>query len=98
VLGTAERYGVQELLYSLKVPANGAGRAELAALLDLDPKSLPEKVRISTLSPLSNRGYSSDAEAEVLRLMPEGLLIGTTVGTAPRMLIPWQNMAYLSEE
>jgi hypothetical protein len=89
---------VQELLYSLKVPATGAGRAELAALLDVDPKALPERVRISTLSPLSNRGYTPDAEAEVLRLMPEGLLLGTSVGKAPRMVVPWQNLAYLSEE
>lgn len=98
MLGLAELCDVQELLYSLKVPATGAGRAELAALLDVDPKALPERVRMSTLSPLSNRGYSADAEAEVIRLMPEGLLIGTTKGTAPRMLVPWQNMAYLSEE
>ncbi|MBX3168067.1 MAG: hypothetical protein KF760_11680 [Candidatus Eremiobacteraeota bacterium] len=89
---------MQELLYSLKVPASGAGRAELAALLDVDPKALPERVRISTLSPLSNRGYSADAEAEVIRLMPEGLLIGTSTGKAPRMVVPWQNLAYLSEE
>ncbi|MFN8606141.1 MAG: hypothetical protein U0931_01325 [Vulcanimicrobiota bacterium] len=89
---------MQELLYSLKVPPSGAGRAELAALLDLEPKALPERVRISTLSPLSNRGYTPDAEAEVLRLMPEGLLIGTTTGKAPRMIVPWQNLAYLSEE
>lgn len=89
---------MQELLYSLKVPAGGAGRNELAALLDVEPGSLPERVRISTLSPLSNRNYSPDADAEVLRLMPEGLLIGTTVGSAPRMIVPWQNLAYLTEE
>lgn len=89
---------MQELLYSLKVPATGAGRAELAALLDVDPKALPARVRISTLSPLSNRGYTPDAEAEVLRLMPEGVLLGSSVGKAPRMIVPWQNLAYLSEE
>jgi hypothetical protein len=89
---------MQELIYSLKVAEKGAGRAELSALLDVAEANLPTRVRISTLYPLSNRGYPADAEAEVMRVMPEGIVLGVSGRQVPKMLVPWQNIAYLSEE
>lgn len=89
---------MQEIIYSIRVPATGPARADLADLLDLAPEQLPERVRLSTISPLSNRGYPPDAEAEVLAVRDEGLIIGVPNSKVPRSLVPWQNMAYLSEE
>ena len=58
---------------------------------------LPAWVRVSTLAPLSNHGYPPDAEGALLRVLPEGLVIGVEgVPTIPRLFVPWQNVAYIA--
>ena len=87
---------VQEIIYALRVPdAPSPARARLAELLELSSENLPEWVRISTLAPLSNQGYPPEARAAVLAIKAEGVVLGTE--GAPRIFVPWQNIAYIGE-
>lgn len=89
---------MQEIIYSIKVPPAGPVRDELSALLATEAGQLPQRVRLSTLAPLSNRGYPPDAEAELLAVTEVGVVIGVANSKVPRTLVPWQNIAYVAEE
>lgn len=93
-----ELRAVQELIYAIRLPASGPARTEIADVLDTPVDKLPERIRLSTMAPLSNRGYPADAQAEVLSVRDVGLVIGVPNSQVPRMLVPWQNIAYLAED
>lgn len=58
----------------------------------------PQSVRLATLIPISNQGWPSDAIGGLLRLDARGALVGAEepVGV-PRLLVPWDNIAYLAD-
>lgn len=89
---------MQELIYAIRVPASGSARTDLADVLDTPVEKLPERIRVSTMAPLSNRGYPADAQAELLSVRDVGLVIGVPNSAVPRMLVPWQNIAYVAED
>ena len=59
----------------------------------------PSHVRLSTLAPLSNWGYPPGSEAQILRVLDHGIVMGQAgqKDEAPHDFVPWQNIAYLSD-
>jgi hypothetical protein len=80
--------------YLLKVSKGAAN--DVASFLALDKG--PTHVRLSTLAPLSNYGYSAGAEGVLLRLSPSGVVTGQDGDdAAPHDFVPWHNVAYMSD-
>ena len=74
--------------------------AETDILKYLALEAPPSHVRLSTLAPLSNFGYPPGTEAQILRVLEHGIVMGGWSGQndeAPHDFVPWQNIAYLSD-
>jgi hypothetical protein len=87
---------MEELIYLLKVSSQSDVQAELARRLLLD--KAPTHVRVATLAPLSNYGYTPDALGAVLAIFDSGIVFGDEKNPSiPRAFVPWQNIAYLAD-
>lgn len=85
---------MQELIYLLTVPETL--RPELAQRLFLSVA--PSHVRVATIAPLSNYGYSSTSQGTLLGLDTTGLVFGDAQDEqVPRAFVPWSNVAYLAD-
>ncbi|MFT3837239.1 MAG: hypothetical protein QM723_09620 [Myxococcaceae bacterium] len=81
--------------YLLRV--SKSAKADILKYLALN--SAPTYVRVSTLAPLSNWGYPAGAEAQILRVLDHGIIMGQAgdQDEAPHDFVPWQNIAYISD-
>lgn len=85
---------MEELIYLLKVAHSSGDGVKERLLLD----ATPSHVRVSTLAPLSNFGYTPDAEGALLGINQHGLIVGVEGRPQiPRAFIPWQNVAYIAD-
>ncbi|MCB9637373.1 MAG: hypothetical protein H6728_10455 [Myxococcales bacterium] len=87
---------MEELIYLLQVSSKAEVQSKVAGLLLLD--SAPKYVRVATLAPLSNYGYTPDATGAILAVHDNGIVFGDEKNaTIPRAFVPWQNIAYLAD-
>lgn len=87
---------MQELLYLLKVPQDEVLQEVLQELLAC--AAPPTYVRLSTLAPLSNWGYTADSVGAILSVSDSGVVVGAEgQDSVPRTFVPWQNISYLAE-
>ncbi len=87
---------MEELIYLLQISTNPEVRNNIAEMLLLD--KAPTYVRVATLAPLSNYGYTADATGAILAVLPNGIIFGDEKNpTIPRSFVPWQNIAYLAD-
>lgn len=83
-------------IYALRV----ASQADvLQSVADyLGHQNSPQSVRLATLIPISNQGWPSEAVGCLLRLDVRGALVGAEEPEGvPRLLVPWDNIAYLAD-
>lgn len=83
-------------IYALRVAANPEVKESVADHLGHDES--PQSVRLATLIPISNQGWSNEAIGALLRLDDRGALVGAeSPEGVPRLLVPWDNIAYLAD-
>ncbi len=88
---------MEQQVYMLEVAREEELVAAVRQYLGLEGEN-PVHIRLATNSPLTNRGWPSTASGYLLRLDERGAVVGTAGNDAvPRMLVPWQNIAYLAE-
>jgi hypothetical protein len=88
---------VEQQVYMLELAPDEALIDSVRQHLALEGET-PQHVRLATNSPLTNRGWPASASGYLLRLDGRGAVVGTAGNNAvPRMLVPWQNIAYLAE-
>jgi len=86
----------EDIYYLLKVALDPTAQATLASHLGLPVA--PRFVRLSVLSPISNYGYPTQAQACLVAIGEYGVTVGIEGdSTAPRVLVPWQNICYLAD-
>ena len=87
---------MQELLYLLRVPQDEILQEVLQDLLACAVP--PAYVRLSTMAPLSNWGYTPDSVGAILAVSDSGVVVGVEGNNSvPRTFVPWQNISYLAE-
>ncbi len=83
-------------IYALRTGRNPQLQVDLADYLGVE--KAPQSVRLATLIPISNQGYPADSVGGLLRLDQRGALVGVDGNPeVPKLLVPWQNIAYLAE-
>ncbi len=83
-------------IYALRVGSQFSVKEAVAEHLGHDQS--PQSVRIATILPISNQGWSSDAVGCLLRLDQRGALVGAEEPDGiPRLLVPWENIGYLAD-
>ena len=83
-------------VYALRIANNETLKKSVAD--HLGHTKCPQSVRIAINVPISNQGWPSKAIGCVLRLDEKGALVGAEEPeSVPRLLIPWNNIAYLAD-
>lgn len=87
---------MHEIVYVLKVPEDEEFQTQIGELIGAS--FLPDYVRLSTIAPLSNYGYTPGVEGAILAINDRGVIIGAVDDSeVPRALVPWTNIAYIAE-
>lgn len=83
-------------IYALRVASQAEVQQSVADYLG--HQQSPQSVRLATLIPISNQGWTPDAVGSLLRLDSRGALVGAEEPEGiPRLLVPWDNIAYLAD-
>lgn len=87
---------MEELIYLFKVAQDSKLQKAVAQRLGI--AAAPQYVRVATLAKLSNYRYPGDADAGILSIDSEGIVIGIEDRPeAPHAFVPWSNIAYLAD-